>query len=73
MGVIFKVFFNRFVKNLIVTNSTNFTTTNVCNVQWYVIYIFDHIGKNQAVRLIVEVSFFTEINILKCKIFTYFQ
>ena len=63
MGVIFKVFFNRFVKNLIVTNSTNFTTTNVCNVQWYVIYIFDHIGKNQAVRLIVEVSFFTEINI----------
>lgn len=73
MGVIFKVFFNRFVKNLIVTNSTNFTTTNVCNGQWYVIYIFDHIGKNQAVRLIVEVSFFTEINILKCKIFTYFQ
>ena len=57
--------FNRFVKNSFVTISTNFTTTYVCNIQWYVIYIFDHIGENQAVRLIVDVSFFTEINILK--------
>ena len=73
MGVIFKVFSTAFLKKSIVINSTNFTTINVCNVQWYVINIFDHIGKNQAVRLFVDVSFFTEINVLKCKIFNYFQ